>query len=126
MENATKALLIAAAVLVVIVIIALGVRLLNSGSDVSDRAQTVSETTSASAFNAQFSGYIGKKKTSDTIRGLLATLRSVNGDDFSGDKVELDGDVSGYSDLEVGQTYKVEADYDATEGTINKITITKE
>ena len=42
MENATKALLIAAAVLVVIVVIALGVRLLGAGADVSDQADAVS------------------------------------------------------------------------------------
>ena len=44
MENATKALLIAAAVLVVIVIIALGVRLLGAAGDSSTQAQEVSET----------------------------------------------------------------------------------
>ncbi len=42
MENATKALLIAAAVLIVIVIIALGVRLLNTASDTSGQADEVS------------------------------------------------------------------------------------
>ena len=42
MENATKALLIAAAVLVVIVIIALGVRLLGTAGDSSGQAQEVS------------------------------------------------------------------------------------
>jgi len=44
MENATKALLIAAAVLVVIVIIALGVRLLGAAGDSSTQAKEVSET----------------------------------------------------------------------------------
>ena len=43
MENATKALLIAAAVLVVIVIIALGVRLLGTASDTSGKADEVSQ-----------------------------------------------------------------------------------
>lgn len=41
MENATKALLIAAAVLVVIVIIALGVRLLGTAGDSSEQAEKV-------------------------------------------------------------------------------------
>ena len=44
MENATKALLIAAAVLIAIVLIALGVNLLNAGSDTSDQAKTVSNS----------------------------------------------------------------------------------
>lgn len=41
MENATKALLIAAAVLIAIVLIALGVRLLGSANDSSDQAGAV-------------------------------------------------------------------------------------
>lgn len=41
MENATKALLIAAAVLIAIVLIALGVNLLNAGSDTSKQAGNV-------------------------------------------------------------------------------------
>lgn len=39
MENATKALLIAAAVLIVILLIAFGMRIFNSTSDVSGQAQ---------------------------------------------------------------------------------------
>lgn len=42
MENATKALLIAAAVLIAIVLVALGVNLLNSAGDTSDDAGKVS------------------------------------------------------------------------------------
>lgn len=42
MENATKALLIAAAVLIAIVLIALGVNLLNAGSDTAGEASKVS------------------------------------------------------------------------------------
>ena len=44
MENATKALLIAAAVLIAIVLVALGVRLLNSAGDSSGEAGNVSNS----------------------------------------------------------------------------------
>lgn len=43
MENATKALLIAAAVLIVILLIAFGMRIFNSTSDVSGQAQGTGE-----------------------------------------------------------------------------------
>ncbi len=65
MENATKALLIAAAVLIAIVLIALGVNLLNAGSDTSDKAEQVSESISTSInsqaeqINSALSGYQG-------------------------------------------------------------------
>lgn len=42
MENATKALLIAAAVLIAIVLVAIGVKLLNSAGDTSGEAANVS------------------------------------------------------------------------------------
>lgn len=52
MENATKALLIAAAVLIAIVLVALGVNLLNSAGDVSDDAGNVSNALQQSTHNA--------------------------------------------------------------------------
>lgn len=52
MENATKALLIAAAVLIAIVLVALGVNLLNSAGDVSDDAGNVANALQQSTGNA--------------------------------------------------------------------------
>lgn len=52
MENATKALLIAAAVLIAIVLVALGVRLLSSAGDTSGDAENVSNAIKDSTTNA--------------------------------------------------------------------------
>ena len=52
MENATKALLIAAAVLIAIVLVALGVRLLNASGDTSDQADKVANQLSQSTGTA--------------------------------------------------------------------------
>ena len=52
MENATKALLIAAAVLIAIVLVALGVRLLNSSGDTSEQADKVANQLQESAGTA--------------------------------------------------------------------------
>ena len=48
MENATKALLIAAAVLIVILLIAFGMRIFNSTSEVSTQSQSIGKTISSS------------------------------------------------------------------------------
>lgn len=57
MENATKALLIAAAVLIVILVIALGMRIFNSASgaasSATDAAKTVSDSTTTATGYAQ-------------------------------------------------------------------------
>ena len=65
MENATKALLIAAAVLIAIVLIALGVNLLNAGSDTSADAENVAQ---------QIDTAIGGQVTG--IKSGLSTLNS--------------------------------------------------
>ena len=52
MENATKALLIAAAVLIAIVLVALGVRLLGSAGDTSGDAENVANALQGSTSNA--------------------------------------------------------------------------
>lgn len=57
MENASKALLIAAAVLIVILLIAFGMRIFNSTGDASSQAtdtgKAISNQTSAAANSAQ-------------------------------------------------------------------------
>lgn len=65
MENATKALLIAAAVLIAIVLVALGVNLLNSAGDVSDDAANVSNALQQSTGNAA-NGVVGDITNLDT------------------------------------------------------------
>ena len=52
MENASKALLIAAAVLVVILLIAFGMRILNSSTDTSKQAIDTGNQIAAGATNA--------------------------------------------------------------------------
>ena len=72
MENATKALLIAAAVLIVILLIAFGMRIFNSTSDVSGQATAtgtdLSNKTGAAASSAQnaLSGLSGWTDTYNT------------------------------------------------------------
>ena len=63
MENASKALLIAAAVLIVILLIAMGVRVFNSTSGTTDSLESTMSSTEVVAFNNKFTGYIGTQST---------------------------------------------------------------
>lgn len=63
MENASKALLIAAAILIVIVLIAFGVSVLNSSGDVQSSATSTGDQLEASANKAA-------SKTNDILTGL--------------------------------------------------------
>ena len=72
MENATKALLIAAAILIVILLIAFGMRIFNSTSDTSEQAQA-----------------IGKGISEQTGQASLSAIASISGmSNISDDEVK--------------------------------------
>ena len=60
MENATKALIIAAAVLIAIVIIAFGLRIINAGRGTLSKGEEFSTDMEVSVVNSQFEAYTGK------------------------------------------------------------------
>ncbi len=75
MENASKALLIAAAILIAIVLITLGVIVLNKGkSAIGDVNLTDQEV---SAFNSKWEGYLGNQLGS-TVKSLQSSINNYN------------------------------------------------
>lgn len=77
MENASKALLIAGAILIVIVLISIGMLIVNSTNDVTEQAQTTATAQSMQTFNSQFTQYEGTQKGS-TIKNLYQSVKAVN------------------------------------------------
>lgn len=81
MENASKALLIAGSVLIVILLIAFGVRIFNSTGDVGDQVDGTMQTTEVTMFNNKFLPYIGKNKSKNdalTLTNLIIASNSTN------------------------------------------------
>ena len=76
MENATKALLIAAAVLVAILIISLGLAVYNKASSATDSADLSS--TEIQAQNEKFLRYEGTSKRGSEVNALLETVLNSN------------------------------------------------
>ena len=76
MENATKALLIAAAVLVAILIISLGLVVYNQASETVDSVNMSAQETQA--FNDQFLKYDGKGKRGTEVNALLTAVLTNN------------------------------------------------
>ena len=135
MENASKALIIAGAILLAILIISLGIMIYNQASGVvNNNAMTEVEVTS---FNQKFEQYFGANVRGANVNSLLNAVRTNNlSTDDNSQKIELvsggsegisvttDGQVTGRA--ETGKTYKVEVkstDY-TTGGLISKITVT--
>ena len=76
MENASKALIIAGAILLAVLIVALGMTVYNRVSDVGNSASV--DTQKAQAFNASFEPYIGPNVRGSNVRLLMEAIAANN------------------------------------------------
>ena len=76
MENASKALIIAGAILISILIIGLGVYFYNMAAN-AGRTQDL-DVQAAEAHNQQFTAYFGERKSSNDVKTLMSTVRGNN------------------------------------------------
>lgn len=78
MENASKALLIAASILIVIILIAFGMKTLNSTKGTQDSVQTTMDGTEKASFNNKFTAYCGTNKSAAQAKALANVVVSNN------------------------------------------------
>lgn len=141
MENASKALLIAGAILIAIVLITFGVMVLGQGSSVIKDASM--SDTEVATFNAKFTSFEGTKVRGSKVNTLLNTVIQHNmGQDDNNKKITINASgataSTGSTDkiggiaitatklekkADTGRTYTVTCSY-ANSGLINTITIT--
>lgn len=82
MENATKALLIAAAVLIAIILISLGVSIVSSAQDQINRSNTALDSAEIESFNSTFRNYEGAAVSGTKVRTLgRAVIQNNQGQD---------------------------------------------
>ena len=96
MENASKALIIAGAILISILLISVGIIIMNAINDPVQQGAQSAESSAAEIFNSNFSLYAGEQKGS-TVRQLITKILSSNGSD-SKHQIYLDK-TSKYSEL---------------------------
>ena len=77
MENASKALIIAGAILLSILLISLGIMVYNNAKGTVSDANLDAETTQA--FNTKITQYCGTDKTGTTMNSLVDAISSLNG-----------------------------------------------
>lgn len=120
MENASKALIIAAAILIAIVLISLGVMVLGQGSQLVKNAD-MSEA-EITAYNQPFEQYKGKNVRGTNVVQLKNKVEQHNrtyADDAS-KKITW----SGPDSIGTGYAYEVSFGYDDG-GLVNKVTVTQ-
>ena len=145
MENATKALLIAAAVLIAVLIISLGVIVYNKASEAVTGAGDLSEY-QTQQFNEKFTKYQSASATGSDANALLTTVMTHNNaQESTSTCVSVDvvgatgGSVTSKTDyisasnkisttpskLPTGSRYKIECSINTNTKLVNKITITE-
>ena len=131
MENATKALLIAAAVLVAILIISLGLVVYNMASETVNNSANLSEY-EIQSFNEKFTKYAVDNKSGSDVNAMLKTVFNHNlaqGESSTQVKVtgdaNLDKSATSYEKVPTGSRYDVVVNVDPNSKMVNSITVTK-
>lgn len=126
MENASKALLIAGAILLAILIISLGIGIFIQAQDtIGNSGMSKAEIQS---FNSQFTKYEGTRKGSE-VKALIQEVNASNASDNAegnGRSIEItvDSKTKDYTVASSAQ-YNVKCAVDSNTGYINKITVEK-
>lgn len=112
MENATKALLIAAAVLIAILIISLGLVVYNNSANTVNQANLSSQEIQAQ--NEKFTRYNGNNKRGSEVNSLLQTALNYNlNTTDDGNKVTVTGKNGAPSLATTATSIKTQADTSA-------------
>ena len=112
MENASKALIIAGAILIAILLISIGLILINSGRDVTSTGTAGMNSQKIQTFNSQFTAYEGFRKGSE-IKNLFTTINASNATE-SEHQVTMDntaGAITSVKALVDTKTYVVSVTY---------------
>lgn len=122
MENASKALLIAGAILIVILLISLGIYIYSQAQQQVDSVNM--DEQEILAFNNKFAPYLGDNITGAQVNALLQQVIASNGQatELGYPQITVNGSVGINNRASTGQTYTVSATY-APDGRISTITI---
>ena len=115
MENGSKALIIAGAILLAILIIGLGVFIYNQASNTV--GDTGMDKVAIRQFNGQFEQYLNKELGATSAKALIDTVKTVSDEKH---KVNLLG-ITSKNDIKTGHKYQTEVEY--TNGIISRITL---
>ena len=133
MENASKALIIAGAILISIVLIGVGVLIVSNANGLIGQGTDTMKQQEIDAFNAPFERYLGRQNGSN-IRTLVASVNTNNlyyGQENPDRVITINQEISDSAALSTyrasintSRYYTVVLNYNPTSGLINDITIT--
>ena len=130
MENASKALIIAGAILLAILLISLGIMIFNQAQDtVTNSGMTEAELTS---FNNKFLKYEGDEVKGTMVKSMMQEVKAANQNASDGVSITVNlkasasaaaAAITDTSEIKTNHTYKVTMAYDGN-NRINVINVT--
>ena len=130
MENASKALIIAGAILLAILLISLGIMIFNQAQDtVTNSGMTEAELTS---FNNKFLKYEGDEVKGTMVKSMMQEVKAANQNASDGVSITVKlkasasaaaAAITDTSEIKTNHTYKVTMEYDGN-NRINVINVT--
>ena len=142
MENASKALIIAGAILVSILLISVGVMIISSTDGIQGEMETSMTEMEINSFNTKFLNYEGTNQKASQVKSLIsaiATSNSANGATSNADEkfvaISFVYKTAGGStattpdtntaraNVKTTKTYTVQCNIDGTTGLVNLVTI---
>lgn len=131
MENASKALIIAGAILLSILLISLGIMIFNQAQDATKNSGM--SQAQVSTFNNKFSKYEGKKIKGSEVRGLIQEIIASNGDENNQNAtpartISVAGaitDTNNTTKIKASKSYEISLTKYNNEGYVTEITITE-
>lgn len=125
MENASKALIIAGAILISILLISVGIMVMNSTDSVTGGVGKEMDAQEIQMFNSKFENYIGESVRGSSVRTLLTTIDSNNAtaDDDRQVKVSGLGESTDAIATQIKSTAKYKVEKVTTKGIITEIKI---
>lgn len=123
MDNASKALIMAGAILIAVAIVGIGIYIFSSANSMTDDALNQIDALTVTSINSQLQQYEGKIRGRE-LKTAINTARSINAQKTLPDggeiKVNYDALPSDLTSITDNQTYTVSFDY-STAGYISNI-----
>ena len=123
MENATKALIMAGAILIAILIISVGIMVFNSTKGVTEEGKKGGEIMATEAYNNQFTKFCGERVKGSTVKDLINYVNTYKARN-NGEGPSLSGITT---DIMPSEEYKVSVPNDGrdTDGKVTIISISQ-
>jgi len=126
MENASKALIIAGAILISILLISVGIIVMNAINNPVQQGAEAANAQAVEIFNGKFTGYGGKGQSGTTIKALFtaanSTVRPSDREAGTDTKIKFTGQTQSAVTVETQKRYDVDFVYDA-KGYIKEVKI---